>query len=526
MSLNQWWNNFQEQLAALSPARRGALAVASLGSLAFFLWVAFAFGGPQERLLFRHLESDEAARIVEGLRAEKISYRLAEGGGAIYVPAAHVHEARIRLAGRGLPGGGSPGFEIFDDTGFGVSDFVNRVNFQRALQGELARSIEQLESVERARVQVAIPERRGFVSSRSSSASASVVVRLRPGAELQPGQARGVVHLVASSVEGLDPGRVSIVDDRGRLLAPDPDGTQGPAPSGAMRHQARLEGELASRIESILEPTVGAGRVVARVTAQLDWTQTELTEERFDPDSQVARSEEVSQESSAEGVDLAGGVAGAAANDPDQAAAGAGGPGSQSTRISETINYEISKVTSRTVTPVGTVRQLDVAVLVDGLPTEDGSFAPWPPEKLESFEELAKRAVGFSAERGDLITVSNAAFQTIDVEGDGPGWLTPELLLLLSNLLRLVGVVVAVLVFAKLVARPLAENMGGALGAELPARVGDLEVQLSGAAAAAELTGAAAAEAAQIQAPKPDKAPEGPEGEEAVKAVRAWLNER
>ena len=132
--------------------------------------------------------------------------------------------------------------------------------------------------------------------------------------------------------------------------------------------------------------------------------------------------------------------------------------------------------------------------------------------------------MGFSAERGDLITVSNAAFQTIDVEGDGPGWLTPELLLLLSNLLRLVGVVVAVLVFAKLVARPLAENMGGALGAELPARVGDLEVQLSGAAAA-ELSGAAA-EAAQIQAPRPDKAPAGPEGEEAVKAVRAWLNER
>ncbi|MDJ0847893.1 MAG: flagellar basal-body MS-ring/collar protein FliF [Myxococcota bacterium] len=522
MSLNQWWSNFQEQVAVLSPARRGALAAASLGSLAFFLWIAFSFGGADERLLFRNLESDEAARVVEGLRAEKISYRLAEGGGTIYVPAAQVHEARIRLAGRGLPGGGSPGFEIFDKTGFGVSDFVNRVNFQRALQGEMARSIEQLESVERARVQVAIPERRGFVSSRSNPASASVVIRLRPGAELAPGQARGVVHLVASSVEGLDPTRVTVVDDRGRLLAPDPDGTQGPAPSGAMKHQARLENELAGRIESILEPTVGVGRVVARVTAQLDWTQTEFTEERFDPDSQVARSEEVMQESSADGIDVAGGVPGAAANDPDQAAPGADGPGSQSTRISETINYEISKVTSRTVTPVGTVTQLDVAVLVDGMPTEDGSFAPWPQEKLEGFEELAKRAVGFSVERGDLITVSNGAFQTIDVEEGGPGLLTPELLLLLSNLFRLAGVIVAVLVFAKLVARPLAENMGAPLGAELPARVGDLEVQLSGASGAA---------AAQIPAPEPvaqprQQQPEGPESEEAVKAVRAWLNER
>ena len=517
MSLNQWWSNFQQQLAALSPTRRAALAVASAGSLAFFLWLAFAFGGVEERLLFRHLEHDEAARVVEGLQAEKIAYRLAEGGGAIYVPAAQVHEARIRLAGRGLPGGGSPGFEIFDDAGFGVSDFVNRVNFQRALQGEMARSIEQLESVERARVQVAIPERRGFVSSRSNPASASVVVRLRPGAELLPSQAQGVVHLVASSVEGLDPARVTVVDDRGRLLAPDPDGNQGPAPSGAMRHQARLERELARRIESILEPTVGAGRVVARVTAQLDWTQTELTEERFDPDSQVARSEEVMQESSADGVDLAGGVPGAAANDPDQAPPGGGGPGSQSTRISETVNYEISKVTSRTVNPVGTVQQLDVAVLVDGMPTKDGSFAPWPPEKLEGFEELAKRAVGFSVERGDLITVSNGAFHTLDVDADGPGWLSPELLLLLSNLLRVVGVIVAVLVFAKLVARPLAENMGGALaGAELPARVGGLEVQLSGAAATAQI-------------PAPEAAPQGPAGpesEEAVKAVRAWLNER
>lgn len=268
----------------------------------------------------------------------------------------------------------------------------------------------------------------------------------------------------------------------------------------------------------MLEKTVGPGGVVARVRADMDWTESETTEERFDPDSQVARSEEVMQESSADGVDLAGGVPGAAANDPDQAPPGGGGPGSQSTRISETVNYEISKVTSRTVNPVGTVQQLDVAVLVDGMPTEDGSFAPWPPEKLEGFEELAKRAVGFSVERGDLITVSNGAFHTLDVDADGPGWLSPELLLLLSNLLRVVGVIVAVLVFAKLVARPLAENMGGPLaGAELPARVGDLEVQLSGAAATAQIP--AAPEAAPQR-------PEGPESEEAVKAVRAWLNER
>ncbi|MFQ5417868.1 MAG: flagellar basal-body MS-ring/collar protein FliF [Myxococcota bacterium] len=512
-------SNIGDQVRALPPARRWALAASAAGSLAFFTWIAFGMNEQDYRLLYRGFAADETAKVVEVLRAEKIPYRLEEGGGSISVPASMVYEARIRVAGKGLPSGSSPGLEIFDTPRFGVSDFVNRVNFQRALQGELARSIEQLASIDRARVQVAVPKRRRFVSGRSEKSSASVVVRLHPGAELDPQQVRGIVHLVASSVQGLSAEDVTLVDQRGRMLAPDVAGTAGAsAPAGSLAHQERLERELADRIESILERTVGQGGVVARVRAELDWTQTESTHERYDPDSQVARSEQRSTERSSEGSTGAAGIPGIASNAP----AGIGGAGSggdsRSSRSSttETINYEIDKVVSRTVQPLGTIERLDVAVLIDSssAPSAD---AGWDAATLLEFEELAKRAIGFSSERGDQIAVRSAPFRAAPIEVLEGGWLDPEMILLATSVLRFAGILLALVLFARLVVRPVVNRLATAPVANLPARAGDLELQLAGVGSDLSLGEGASAQGASIRGQVAS--------EENMRALRTWLRE-
>jgi flagellar M-ring protein FliF len=514
-----WLSSIVDQVRALPPARRMALAASAAGSLAFFAWISVAMNGEDYRLLYRGFEPDEAAQVVEVLKAEKVPYRLDEGGGAIFVPAPLVYEARLVVAGKGLPRGGSPGLELFDAPGFGVSDFVNQVNYQRALQGELARSIEHLAGVERARVQIAAPQQRGYVAARSQKPSASVVVALHPGAELDEQQVRGIVHLVASSVPGLAPDQVTLVDQRGHLLAPQAGDALGPtAPAGSLAHQERLERELAERVESILGHTVGAGAVVARVRADLDWTQTESTEERFDPESQVARSERISNETSQDGSLLPAGIPGIASNAPaGVGGASAGGAGRSESRSTETINYEISKTVSRTVAPMGTVKRLDVAVLIDqGSPTAgEGGF---DDSALREFEDLAKHAIGFSAERGDRIVVRTAPFHSIDLGGEEErDPFAPEVLLLAATALRFLGILAAILLFARLVAAPLLARLAtpGAPGA-LPVRAGDLELQLAGAAPGMALPRGAAA---QSPAAMPRTA------SDSVQTLRGWLKE-
>ncbi len=211
----EWLRPLTEPFLALPRARQITLVATAAGSLAFFLWLAAGARSGDYRLLYRGLEETELAAIVDALTAERIDYELAEGGSAVRVPASRVHEARMRIASRGLPNGSSPGFEIFDRGSFGVTDFVQKVNYHRALQGELARTIEQVEGIEQARVQLAIPERKRMLGRQDRKPSASVVTRLSAGRDLEPAQVRGIVHLVASSVEGLEPARVTLVDQAG-----------------------------------------------------------------------------------------------------------------------------------------------------------------------------------------------------------------------------------------------------------------------------------------------------------------------
>lgn len=518
MQIPDWLQNLRTQFLAWPLPRRLLFVGTAVGSLVFFLWLGLGAGAVPYATLFRGVAPEEMAKLVSALEAERIPFELADEGTTIRVPSDRVHAARIRLAGQGLPSGGGAGFELFDKPDFGVTDFVHRVNYRRALSGELARSIAELEPVARARVQIALPDRSPFVGDRERQPSASVVVDLKPGAELSRAQVRGIVHLVSSAVESLAPERVTVIDGRGRLLSPTHEGVDPAQPAGTGEYQTRLEAELAQRVEAILTPVVGVGRVVARVRADLDWTQTEHTEERFDPDSQVARSEQRTSETDEDGTGLAEGVPGVASNVPGAGveATGSGAGGRRTARSTETINYEISKTVRRSVEPSGTLQRLTVAVLIDGRGTDGGEA--WGAESLREFEELAKRAVGFSEERGDQLTITTAPFRIGDAgdgfEGGGAGeWLSPQAWALLGQGVRGALALAALVLFALLVVRPLAGAVGGAALPGLPMRVEELETQLAGESLPASASMPDPAELVRTRA------------SESVRAIQSWLQQ-
>lgn len=414
-------SQLREFLAGLPPARRASFLGMSVAILAATFGLLVWVQRPQYATLFSKLDANDAGSVVEYLKGAKIPYRIGEDGTTIEVSKASLYEARMALAARGLPQGGSIGFEIFDKQTLGMTDFVQRLDFQRALQGELARTIMGLSAVEAARVHLALPERSLFVSE-DRKPSASVVLKLRAGRSLTPEQVSGVANLVASSVERLTPSDVTIVDVSGQVLSTDRTASRERGTADAMRtYQNGIEQEYVDRIESLLERALGPGHAVARVTAQLDLAQVERTEETFDPDKSVVKSEKRNTEKNATAA--AGGTPGVAATlSNEQAAAKEDGPSSQ--REDANVTYEVSKITSRRVEPMGTIRKLSVAVLIDGAQKAgaDGKFTPRPPDELERYKELVKKAVGFSDERGDQIEVVNAPFEgTLQAEPEAPG---------------------------------------------------------------------------------------------------------
>jgi flagellar M-ring protein FliF len=470
--LPDWLNGIAEQFKQLTPARQVTLLATAAGSLAFFFWMTNGAANSQYRLLFRGLDDAEVASVIDALDSENIDHRLEEGGTAILVPTPMVHEARIRVAAKGLPAGKGVGFEIFDKGNFGVTDFVQKINYKRAMQGELARSIEQIEAVEAARIQIAIPDKTVFLRKERNHVTAAVVTRLRPGTDLTSEQVQGIVHLIASSIEGLQKERVTIVDNHGRLLAPVGSGAPGPhAPDGAMAQRSRMEASLENQVVSLLERTIGIGNVSAQVTAELDWTKVEKTEETFDPESQVVRSEQLSEDSSRDGSTASGGVAGIVANAPDTSAKGDSAQQESSTsRMASTINYEINKSVSHTVLPIGTIKRLSIAVLIDGMPFDPtavvegeeapAGYKPWDETNMAQFEQLAKAAVGFSEDRGDEFSLINAPFRNLQIETE-PGWFDPQVTVLITTVLNIVGLLLALVLFGRFMVKPLAEAIEG-----------------------------------------------------------------
>ncbi len=398
-----------------------ALAAAVAGLIAVTLWTQ----QPEMQVLFSNLAPDDAGAIVEKLKEFKVPYEVGAGGGLILVPAMQVHELRLQLAAQGLPHGGGIGFEIFDRTTLGVSEFVQKLNYRRALQGELARTIAQMPEVARARVHLVVPERRLF-SSEQDRARASVVLSLRGSNTLSKSQIQGIVHLVASSVEGLRPRDVTVVDGHGRLLSEAGDDGSSRLTGTQLDYQRSLEKDIETRIQTMLERIVGANKAVVRVSSVLDFRQVEMTEERYDPNGQVVRSEQRTQEKSSGTNGIAGGVPGVASNvPPGESAEPAQTSSTSSANSNETVNYEISRTVSKIVEPTGTIKKLSVAVLVDGTyepvkpsgeQTASGAkenarkYVPRTEAEMKQIEEIVKKAMGYSEERQDQVEVVNVQF--------------------------------------------------------------------------------------------------------------------
>lgn len=372
---------------------------------------------PSYRMLYSGLADQDSSAVVQSLQKSGIPYELSDGTGTVLVPADQVHEARLKLAGEGLPKGVGTGFELLDNQkGFGVSQFMENARYQRALEGELAQTITSISSVRAARVHLAIPKQTAFVRSQKKP-TASVMVDLYAGRSLDEGQVAAIGHLVAASIPNLDVDQVTIVDQQGRLL------TQ-PDASDDMRltatqfdYRKRVETYYIKRIEDILTPIAGMGAVKAQVNADLDFTVSEETQESFNPNPPAVRSEQTVDEKVSSGQAL-GGVPGSLSNQAPSttaapAAAEAATPGGSSVQRT-TRNYEIDKTISHTKRNGAAIKRLSAAVVIDDRTTvnEDGETVrePLGEEEITRITNLVKEAIGFDTERGDSVNVINQSF--------------------------------------------------------------------------------------------------------------------
>lgn len=413
------------------------------------------------QLLYSNLSEDDAGAIIQKLNELKVPYQTA--GGGVMVPSEKVYEVRLQLASQGLPQGGGVGFELFDKTSFTMTDFVQKLNYRRALQGELGRTIRALSEVEQARVHLAVPEKSLFMH-KEERPKASVLVKLRSGRRLSQSQVQGIVHMVSSSVEGLDAKDVSVVSNNGEMLTSIVDENFA-ASGGQIEQQRNYEKDIESKVVSILEPVVGKNKVRARVAASLDFTKVEKTEEKYDPDGQVARSEQRNVEKASSGS-TGGGVPGVASNLPGrQAAAATPGSSTSSDKKNETINYEISKTISHVVSASGGLKKLSVVVLVDGTyaapqgstdPKAEKKYAPRTEDEVRQFEDMVKKAVGFTADRGDEVKVVNMPFEVVALEevGEAPAQ-SQSVMSMVSMGAKYLGPLAGVVLLFLFVIRPL-----------------------------------------------------------------------
>ena len=439
--------NWLQRLSALDRSQRMRLG-AGIALLVVAAVAAMVMGRqPDYKVLFSNLSDKDGGAIVAQLSQMNVPYKHADGGGAILIPAERVHDVRLRLATQGLPRGSVTGFELMETNRFGMTQFQERLNFQRGLEGELTRSIQALSSVQGARVHLALPNQNGFFREQQKP-SASVLVSLHPGRILDRAQLAGIVHLVASSVPELAPSAVSVLDDTGKLLSQSPDaaGEEG-INAQQLLYVQQIEQQYARRIMEILEPVVGRNNVKAQVSAELDFSRTESTSEQFrpnqTPDSGAIRSQQV-LESSGTANKTATGVPGAVANQPPAPSAapvnganpaptagGQQGAGESTSKRESTTNYEVDKTVKVTRGNNWAIKRLSAAVVVNyqALAEEKGGASPKPltPEQIEQMTGLVRETIGFNKERGDSVNLMNTPFLTSEASAAAvPLWKQPE----------------------------------------------------------------------------------------------------
>ncbi|MDR2504320.1 MAG: flagellar M-ring protein FliF [Deltaproteobacteria bacterium] len=384
--------------------------IAMLVISAFFILI-FMMNQTPYQPLYTNLAPEDASRVIKSLDAQKIKYKLADNGSAILVTEDQVHQLRIRIAGEGNVLGQGIGFEIFDEIKVGQTDFVQKTNYQRALQGELARTISELPMVESARVHLSIPQRSLFIEDQQKP-SAGVMLKLKDGRRMDSKDVLAIVNLVTMAVEGLSKERVSVTDSTGKtLFQPEEEGSLFGMTSAQFEQRMLTQQNLERRIEDLLSPVVGPGRIIAKVNVVMDFSQKTIRKELYDPDVSVVRSETRMEEQTQGRANLESGV-------PDVNFRGDGLADSTSTQSSNreerATNYEINKEEQNIIGSVGDINRLSVAVIVDGtyVPNETGelTFVPRSAEEIKNIRQLVANVVGFDSARGDTIEVSNIPF--------------------------------------------------------------------------------------------------------------------
>ncbi len=465
------------QLRGFGPLRLLALLGVGAATLGLVAWLALRAAEPPMALLYGDLDPRDAGQVVAALERARVPHRLGAGGAQVLVPESEVPRLRLLLAREGLPTGGSVGYEIFDrGESLTTTPFQQDVNRLRALEGELSRTIRGLSGVRGARVHLVLPRREPFSRDRAE-AQASVVLTMQGAQRLDREGVQAVLHLVATAVPGLRPQAVSIIDSRGELLARGGQALAGPAAAQTGEELRRTtEARLSRAVEDMLERILGAGRVRAEASVEMDFDRVQTTEERFDPENQVPRSTQSTTESSrnaeAGGVSVANQLPGADAH-------GAGARNEQS-RQEETTNFEIGRVTRNTLREQPAVRRLSLAALVDGVwePQPDGApprFRERTAEELQRIMALARSAVGFNEQRGDKVEVVNLRFAEpppAEAAADGfsiLGQVIPPAMM--ARLLESAILALVALAAILLVGRPVANRLSLALAPQ-PALAG------------------------------------------------------
>ncbi len=457
---------WSRRLSGLQPRQRLRLAIGAVLLVALAIAAVVIGRQPDWRVLYTNLGDKDGGAIIAQLAQMNVPYKYSEGGGAVMVPADRVYDLRLRLASQGLPKGAVSGYELMENNRFGMTQFQEKLTFQRGLEGELTRSIQAIGAVDSARVHLALPNQNGFFREQQKP-TASVLLTLHPGHTLERNQIAGIVHLVASSVPELTPAAVSVVDDTGKLLSNGDGGTGNGVDAEQLQYVQQMEQQYVRRILDMLEPIVGRQNVKAQVTADVDFSQTEATSEEHRPnlaaDASAVRSQQTVESTGAVAPATPAGVPGATSNQPPgpssapingaaQPLSPTGGTAAASaakppTRRESTTNYEVDKTVKTVRNATGQVRRLSAAVVLNYQSVADaqgkaGAATPLSPQQLEQMTALVRETIGFNKERGDSVNLMNAQFLTERNEAvEVPIWKNPETLDMARSMAWPVGLV-------------------------------------------------------------------------------------
>ncbi|MBL0717049.1 MAG: flagellar M-ring protein FliF [Desulfosarcina sp.] len=502
-----FFDQLKTLLANLSPAKRIIFLTVVVAVVAGFIFIINWTTRPEFGILYKNLSPEDAGVILSKLKENKVDYRISSNGTSISIPDDLIYEKRMELASQGLPKGGGVGFEIFDNTNLGITEFVQNVNYQRALQGELSRTISKFDEVANARVHIVMSSRSLFIEQ-DEPATASVVLTMRRGRMLNQNQVQGIIHLVSSSISGLNPDNITVIDSNGTMLTNSKDGSlTGKISNDQLEFKENLEKSLEKRVKTMLETALGSNKSVVRISCALDFKKSEKTEETYYPENQVVRSEQLASSISKGTDNIPSGVPGVSSNiAPGKKKSALSGTNKNFEKQNKTVNYEIGKRINHIIEPVGTITKLSIAVMIDGkyeyqavkqaknagkgkgsgaVKNQEGLiYIARTKEEMQNFEEIVKRAVNFDEQRGDAIKIVNIPFESSqltvsDSDVEPQGWLSK--LKENKTLMKYSFSILALLLAFIFVVRPLIKWITSFTGGEvdllkeLPMTVSELE---------------------------------------------------